>query len=88
VAAIFDFPLPVQEHHNIRSVTLRLLNLENVSIAVKFHFYLTYMSNKCGSDYFPDSVAAILDFPLPFWLYNIRSSSFGLLDPTNVGVAF
>jgi hypothetical protein len=44
--------------------------------------------NICVSDYFPDSVAAILDFPFPVWMYNIQSISFGSLDPINVGAAF
>ena len=44
--------------------------------------------NICVLSNFPGVVAAILDFTLPVWLYNIHRCSSGSLNPSNVETAF
>ena len=68
-----DFLVPVWLS-SVRLLSVGLPDLENVGLAVEILF-LSHVHAKIKV--FPVSEAAILDFPLPFWLYIILLCSIG-----------
>ena len=64
-------------------VSVGLPDLENVGVAVDISF-LSHLQAEIKV--FPVLEAAILDFPLPVWLYIILLCPIGLVDLENQGI--
>ena len=78
-----DFRLPVWSD-NIRNISIELRDPENMGVA----FGISFLSHlQAEIKVLPVWVAAMLDFRLPVWSHSIQTTSIGLLDPENIGVA-
>ena len=71
--AILDFKLPV-ESYNITDSPIRLLDLENVVIAVGISFLSCLQAD---IEVYPVLEATILDFLFPIKSFNLPGSSIG-----------
>ena len=78
-----EFRLPVGSD-NIRNMSIEMLDPENMGVA----FGILFLSQlQAEIKVLPVWVAAMLDFRLPVWSHSIQTTSIGLLDPENIGVA-